>query len=175
MAKGVSVKTIEQYLRRYGWSRFEAREEPGEKEGIVLTGWKGLGDSQHIMVIDPIVEKNVLVFHVPKVLSAPLDGTSPEHLRELLVALGKINYQILVGKFGYDPRDGEVRFTVVVPTDNISLTYEQFEHCMRVITTTVERYGPTLQDIIRGDKTHHDLDSPSDLMGVLRRMIGDLG
>ncbi|MGB9723381.1 MAG: YbjN domain-containing protein [Chloroflexia bacterium] len=166
---------IEQYLRRYGWQRFESREEPDEKEGVVLTGWKGLGDSQHMMVIDPIVEKNVLVFHVPKVLSAPLDTTPSDCLRELLVALGNINYQILVGKFGYDPRDGEVRFTVVVPTDNINLTYEQFEHCMRVITMTVERYGPSLQEIANGSKTHQDLDSSSDLMGALRRMIEGLG
>ncbi|MCX7841305.1 MAG: YbjN domain-containing protein, partial [Anaerolineae bacterium] len=119
----VSTKMIEVYLKRYGWNHFQTKSEPGEKEGVVITGWGTLGGDKHILVIDPIEEKQVLTFHV-QVFKVPMERTSSEHLRELLVALGQINYRIILGKFSYDPSDGEVRFSLSVPTDNNTITYE---------------------------------------------------
>lgn len=170
----ISIKLLEVYLKRFGWKRYETRSEEGEKEGLIITGWERAGGEKHPLIIDPIVEKEVLRFEVPKVLSAPIDSTPSQHLLELLIALGQINYQIIIGKFSYDPRDGEVRFSVTLPTDKNTLTYEQFEHCMRVITTTIEQYHPLLKQIVEGKKTHRDVGEESDLRALLRRLLEDL-
>lgn len=168
----VSTKMVEAYLKRYGWDRFQTKTETGEKEGVVITGWGSLGGDKHILVIDPIEEKKVLTFHV-QVLNAPLDRTPDEHLRELLVALGQINFQIILGKFGYDPRDGEVRFSIAVPTDNNTVTYEQFKHCLDIIVRTIELYHTPLSDIAKGRKTHRDIGMGNELSDILRRLLQD--
>lgn len=170
----VSLKMLEAYLKRFGWSRYETRRERGEKEGVITALWGPAGGHTYGLIIDPIEEKRVLSFHVPRVLSAPQDGTSSKCLLELLMALGQINYQIILGKFAYDPRDGEVRFSITVPTDENTLTYEQFQHCMRVLVATVEHYRSPLEQIARGEKTHHDLREGDELAVILRRLLDDL-
>ncbi|WP_448601438.1 YbjN domain-containing protein [Thermoflexus hugenholtzii] len=153
MAGEVTLELLEGYLRRFGWSRYRAEPEPDEREGRLLTGWRlKPEDPGYVMIIDPIVEKNVLVFHVPQLLSAPPERTHPDRLRELLIAIGLINYRIILGKFSYDPRDGEVRFTLAMPTDRNTLTYEQFEHCMRVTIAMVEQHVPRLRAILGGEE-----------------------
>lgn len=169
----VTIRTLEVYLRRFGWSRYKVIQEEGEKQGMILTGWEGLG-RQHVMAIDPIEEKNVLIFQVPQILSAPPESTPSNRLQELLIAIGKINYQIILGKFSYDPRDGEVRFSLAIPTDKSNLTYEQFKHCMEVTTFTVERYQPLLEKILRGEKTHRDIGETEVLTELLQRLLDRL-
>lgn len=67
--------------------------------------------------------------------------------------MGFINYRIILGKFAYDPRDGEVRFSVDIPIDENTVTYEQFEHCLGVAVKTVDEYAPKLRAIVKGQKT----------------------
>jgi hypothetical protein len=61
--------------------------------------------------------------------------------------------QLILGKFAYDPRDGEVRFSVSVPIDENDLSYEQFQHCILAVVKTVEEYAPKLKAIAAGEKT----------------------
>lgn len=167
----VTVRTLEGYLRRFGWNRYQTKREEGEREGLILTSWGGVS-GEYILSIDPIEEKQVLIFHVPRILSAPLDGTPSNCLLELLIALGRINYEIILGKFSYDPRDGEVRFSLTLPTDRSNFTYEQFKHCMEVIVRTVEIHRPLLQQIARGEKTHRDVGETDELvLALLRRLL----
>lgn len=167
----VTIKMLEVYLKRFGWSHYETKREEGEKEGLIIAPWGRAGGETYGLVIDPVEEKEVLLFHVPRVLSAPPGRTPSNCLLELLMALGRINYQIILGKFSYDPRDGEVRFSVTMPTDKNTLTYEQFEHCMGVITRTVERYHPLLEKIVRGEKTHRDIGEADELATLLRHLL----
>lgn len=170
----VSIKMLEAYLKRFGWSRYQVRQEQGEKEGAITALWGPAGGHTYGLIIDPIEEKQVLMFHVPKVLSAPQRSTSDKALLELLTALGQINYQIILGKFSYDPRDGEVRFSITLPTDDNTVTYQQFQHCMGVLITAVERYRPTLEQIARGEKTHRDLGEEDEVTEILRRLLDGL-
>jgi CHAT domain-containing protein/exonuclease VII small subunit len=79
-------------------------------------------------------------------------GVSPrERLSDLWLAMSYINYRIILGKFAYDPSDGEVRFSVDVPIDQNTFTYEQFTHTMRVAIETAERYAPILRRIVAGE------------------------
>ncbi len=154
MATQVTLDLMRQYLERFGWSRYKAVEEPLEKEGIIHTGWRSSPEEEGFnLAIDPMVEKNCLSFRVPKILTAPLDTTPAERLKDLLVAMGFINYRIILGKFAYDPRDGEVRFSVDIPIDENTVTYEQFQHCLGVAVKMVDEYAPKLKAIVNGEKS----------------------
>lgn len=63
-----------------------------------------------------------------------------------------LNYSIILGKFSYDPRDGEVNFAINVPVDENTFTYEQFEHCLRVMALSVDKYTPIFKAIVAGTK-----------------------
>lgn len=154
MATQVTLELMRQYLERFGWHRYKAVEEPMEKEGIIHTGWRPSPEAEGFnLAIDPMVEKNCLSFRVPKVLVAPLNETPAERLKDLLMAMGFINYRIILGKFAYDPRDGEVRFSVDLPIDENTVTYEQFQHCLGVTVKMVEEYAPKLRAIANGETT----------------------
>ncbi|MCS6923532.1 MAG: YbjN domain-containing protein, partial [Fimbriimonadales bacterium] len=110
----------------------------------------------------------------------------------LLTAMSFINYRIILGKFAYDPRDGEVRFSVDVPIDENTFTYAQFFHSMGVVIKTVEQYTPKLRAIWSGQLTAQqfieedigpELDQLGralggflrDLLEALERETGDSG
>jgi hypothetical protein len=127
----VTLQMLKGYLERFGWSRYQAVDEPFEQEGLIHTGWRSSeADEGYTMTIDPMVERNCLSFKVVRILSAPLDSTPRERLSDLWLAMSYINYRIILGKFAYDPSDGEVRFSVNVPIDQNTFTYEQFTHTM---------------------------------------------
>lgn len=149
----VTLKMLTGYLERFGWSRYEAVDEPFEKEGVIYTGWRSSGENEgYRLTIDPMVEKACLSFRVPEIVQAPMED-GPERLGDLTLAIGFINYRIIIGKFAYDPRDGEVRFSVDVPIDENTFTYAQFVHTMGVVIKTTEQYAPQLRAIWSGQLT----------------------
>jgi hypothetical protein len=88
--------------------------------------------------------------------------------------------QLILGKFAYDPRDGEVRFSVDVPIDENDLSYEQFQHCILVVVKTVEEYAPKLKAIAAGEKTaqqllEEELGSEAAFGQLLRELLERLG
>jgi hypothetical protein len=180
MATQVTLELLKGYLERFGWSRYKAVDEPFEKEGVIYTGWRSSEAPEgYNMAIDPMVEKNCLSFRVPKVLVAPRDTTPAERLAELLMAMGFINYRIILGKFAYDPRDGEVRFSVDVPIDENDLSYEQFQHCMGVVVKMVEEYAPKLRAIVAGEKTaqqflEEELGSEAEMAAAFGQLLREL-
>jgi hypothetical protein len=180
MATQVTLELLKGYLERFGWSRYKAVDEPFEKEGVIYTGWRSSEAPEgYNMAIDPMVEKNCLSFRVPKVLVAPRDTTPAERLAELLMAMGFINYRIILGKFAYDPRDGEVRFSVDVPIDENDLSYEQFQHCMGVVVKMVEEYAPKLKAIVAGEKTaqqflEEELGSEAEMAAAFGQLLREL-
>lgn len=173
----VTLQMMREYLERFGWSRYQAVDEPFEKEGILRTGWRSSEESDgYVMSIDPMVEKGCLSFKVHQILSAPMDSTPRDRLSDLWLAMNYLNFRIILGKFSYDPRDGEVRFSVDMPIDENTFTYEQFVHAMGVAIKTVEQYAPRLQAIVKGKQTAQQFieqDSGGDVHDLLR-MLGGL-
>lgn len=161
----VTVELIEQYLERFGWEQYMAVPEPKEKEGVVLTGWAGLGDEGHRLAIDPIVEKGMLLFKAHRVLEAPPDETPADRLNGLLLVLGALNYKHVMGGFAYDPRDGEVAFKLGMPVYSDDLEYEDFEHCLKAVIAAVEVDGPKLKAIVDGTKTPPEILSAEGMAG----------
>lgn len=172
MASQVTLDQLKGYLEQFGWSRYQAVQEPFEKEGVLLTGWKSSPDAEGYKVsIDPMVEQGCLSFKAHGLLHAPPDETAPDILKELLVALGCLNFRMILGKFSYDPRDGEVRFSVDVAIDDNTITYEQFHHCLRVVVAMVEEHVPNLKAILEGRKKAKDVcEGPPDVARFVREL-----
>jgi hypothetical protein len=87
--------------------------------------------------------------------------------------------QLILGKFAYDPRDGEVRFSVDVPIDGNDLSYEQFQHCILVVVKTVEEYAPKLKAIAAGEKTaqqllEEELGSEAEMAAAFGQLLREL-
>jgi hypothetical protein len=148
----VTTELVEKYLDKHGWPKHMSREEQGEKEGIVLTGWRSQGGDGRALLIDPMHEKKSLRFMATGILKAPPSSTSSDRLNGLLMAMCMLNRQIIMGKWSYDPSDGEVRFDLGVPTDDDDLSYEEFEHCLKMVVAAVDVYAPELRSLADGKK-----------------------
>jgi hypothetical protein len=172
--RGVTCRQIARYLDQYGWSKHREVPEKDEKEGLVLTGWQGAGAKEFVLAIDPMVEKGCLSFKVVEALKVPREEA---HLDQFLLAMAWLNFSRILGKWGYDPRDGEVRFSVDVPIDRADFTYEQFKHTLRVIVGEVEENVPLLQAIAEGRKQADEAfpelagRTTTTLEQVLRRLL----
>jgi hypothetical protein len=153
----VTTKQVEKYLDRRGWKNHQAVPEPGEKEGMVLTGWRAMNGDSYRLIIDPSVEKNCLVFRVTNIINAKPDSTPADRLSGLLMTMGFLNYELLLGGWVYDPRDGEVAFKVGVPIDDGSISYEEFQHCMMALIMAVEVDAGNLKAIVDGSRTAIDV------------------
>jgi len=157
MFKKVTVDLIESYLKKHGWTQFQTLPQPGEKEGMVITGWQGASGQGHTLFIDPDVERRSLIFHAHNIAEAPPDSTPAERLSGVLIAMGALNYELVLGKWSYDPRDGEVVFRLGIPIDRGDLHYDDFEHVLRCVIAAVEGDGPKLKAIVDGTKTAQEV------------------
>jgi hypothetical protein len=184
MSETVSIEVLTEYLEKFGWKHYNAANEPGEEEGIIYTGWRSSSETRsYDMSIDPMVEKNCLSFRVYRVVEAPWDNTPPDRLADLLTVLNWVNFRIILGKFGYDVSDGEVRFSIDLPIDENDLTYAQFHHAMGVIINTVETWDPHLQAILAGEETLQEVlvesaresGAPDEFIGTLQGVLGQRG
>lgn len=148
----VTTRLIEKYLDRFGWPQHQAQEEVGEQEGVVITGWQSAGGGTGLL-IDPIKEQKCLRFLAFDILRAPPGSTPADRLAALLMAMGFLNRLLVLGKWSYDPSDGEVRFDLGVVTDDDHLSFEEFEHCMKIVVIAVDGYASTLKSIAAGELT----------------------
>jgi|GEM_PF-590479 len=157
---GTTVELLSGYMHRLGYKHATVTE-PFEQEGVIISGFTFVEkDLQVTVVIDPIVEKGCLLFKVPRIFHAPVDTTSPDRLLELLKAIGYFNYSIILGKFCYDPRDGEVSFELNIAIDDSVVTFAQFKHCMDVVLGELEDKVPKLRAILAGEASASDFMTP---------------
>lgn len=172
MAKKEVIELTKDFLRRYGWGVFQELEEPGEKQGMLAVPWKGLSGESHMLLIDPIEEKSILIFRVPMIVKAPPDETPADRLNGLLLAISAINYNTILGAWAYDPRDGEVVFKFAIPTHGNAFEYEDFEHCMVVVQLTLEVEVPKLRAILDGTKTAREIIGGPAVQEAPREPVG---
>ncbi|MDH7502734.1 MAG: YbjN domain-containing protein [Verrucomicrobiota bacterium] len=150
----VTLEMMKECLNRFGWRNYKAAQEPLEKEGIIFTGWQSPEHEEcYILTIDPMVEMGCLSFRVPEVLKASAEDVPTKRIANLCFAIGYLNYRLLLGKFAYDPSDGEVRFSVDIPIEENTFTYEQFVHCLGAAVHSVEKYAPALRRLAEGEQT----------------------
>lgn len=73
-------------------------------------------------------------------MSAPSDGTNTD---AVLRRLMELNWTMLLGKFEWDPTDGEVRLAMVLNTDS-NFDRRAFRSAVRALGALADRYYPEL-------------------------------
>lgn len=145
---------IIEYLEQFGWKNYDAVHEPSEKEGIIYTGWRASEQGPVYMVsIDPMIEKRCISFRTQSLVQAPQSEVPEKVLLNLLLTLEWINYRIIVGKFSYEPFQGEVHFSIDIPIDENTISYAQFVHCLGLVVEIVETYTPLIKQVREGKMT----------------------
>lgn len=155
--KDVTLKQIGEYLKRFGWEHYQEIPEPGEKEGVILTGWSVAGGEKHKVAIDPIVEKGAVVIQARDVTKAPPDSTAADRLNGLLLAMSSLNYRMILGSWGFDPSDGEVVLKITLSIQKGDLDYEDFERALKILIGEVEVHGSGLKEILEGTKSPQEV------------------
>lgn len=83
---------------------------------------------------------DTIYLYANRYLSAPSDG---EHTNALLRRLMELNWTMLLGKFEWDPTDGEVRLAMVLNTDS-NFDRRAFRSAVRALGALGDRYYPEL-------------------------------
>lgn len=156
--KRVTTDLIEEYLQKLGLPH-QAVDEPGEKEGVVVSPLPVPGGQVYMLMVDPIVEQQLLRFRVTQFLTAPLDATPPDRLTGLLLAMASLNYRIPLGAFAYDPNDGEVVLTCGMPINSDDLRYADFEHVVGMLGLVMSKHAADLKAVAEGKKHADELIS----------------
>lgn len=89
---------------------------------------------------------DTIYFFIENYLSAPADGQSTN---VVLRRLMELNWTLLLGKFEWDPTDGEVRLAMILNTDS-NFDRRAFRSAVRGIGQLADRYYNELDRLIRG-------------------------
>lgn len=152
MSGRTSIRDIASHLERFGFKNYTVLEDTPDG-GKLLTGW----DGKYVSAIEVNHRSNTVMFVVPGIAAAKRDEISPGRLADILMAIGFANYALLIGRFAYDPNDGELRYNYVMPIDNAELTFEQFQHVMAATVQTVDYWAPRLRAACDGVRTGESL------------------
>lgn len=88
---------------------------------------------------------DTIYVHVERFLEAPADADSTN---ALLRRLMELNWTLLLGKFEWDPTDGEVRLAMVLNTDS-NFDRRAFRSAVRAIGQLADRYHSELARLVR--------------------------
>lgn len=89
--------------------------------------------------------------------------STPENLREAMaIFLTMVNYGLILGNFELDLSDGEVRFKTSIDVSGSELTSALIKHVVLANTTMMDKYLPSIENIIAGI-------SPSETIAKIKR------
>ena len=148
MKGSTSIKDIAGFLERFGFKGYKIIEDTSD-QGKLLTGW----DGEYVAAIEIDHNTNTVLFVVPAIASAKRDEIPPGRLADILTAIGFANYALLIGRFSYNPSDGELRYDYAMPIDDAKITYGQFNHLMLATVQTVNYWAPRLKSACEGART----------------------
>jgi hypothetical protein len=110
------------------------------------------------MVLQVDEERETVLLHVPIVAGKGMPGyrrTSPALEHDACVFLMARNFQLLLGGYGRDHADGEIRFSIAVPCSGAYLSDEQIEHAILASIGTVTRDAGILTAVLTGEMQLH--------------------
>lgn len=147
-----TIKLLTKYLPRYGWAAFNVVEDTAAG-GKILTGWGSPIQGVRPMFITIDHQKDTLLVVCPALATAPQDAMPVGQLADTLTAVGFANYAMLLGRFCYDPQDGEIRYEFGMPIGGAQMSYEQFEHMLNATVAAVTYWAPRIQEAAMGART----------------------
>ncbi len=146
-----SIELLTEYLPKYGWRGYKVLEDT-PRGGKVLTGWASPLGNVRPMFISIDHGQDVMLLVCPALAMAPQDEMPVGQLADVLTALGFANFALTIGRFCYDPRDGEIRFEFGMPIGASTLSYEQFERMLNTTKAAVGYWAPRFKDAAAGDR-----------------------
>ena len=152
----VTLEVLGGYLDRMDWpAPYVTQDEPGEREGYLGTFWTTAGGQVYRLVIDPQIERGLIVFRSSLAFGAPLDDPPTVPQLELLAYLSYRNYHIMLGKWTRD-YDGEIVFSLVYGIDD-GLPFERFQRLLLLAIREIESQAPAFAALLDGSKRFSDL------------------
>lgn len=134
---------IETELRQMGLAAQCANEPPmrhhcrAPRPGTPLTGELWL----HAVYSD---ESDTIYFYLERYLVLPSDhARAAAVLRRLM----ELNWELLVGKFEWNPRNGEVRLSATLNTDS-NFDRRAFRSIVAALDASAARYAAELRDLV---------------------------
>ncbi len=137
-----------------------------EKQILLFSGLGRGGIYNLIMRL--MEEGEAIYFRVPYLAVVPSDHPK---LSEVMLRLMKENDRIKIGRFCYDPDDGEVYLDWFIPLEDGALTIHQLKRCIKTLMVLADEVGMCLRHLL---ETGEDLPEEKKLEGMLRLLNGGL-
>lgn len=134
---------------------------------IVLAGISGLNGVYHLL-LKRVEDGEGLLLRVPGL--ATVKGDHPFKTRVLETLLSE-NHRVKVGRFCYDPSDGEIYLDWFLPLEDGCLTPQQLKRCIGALLHLADDLSPRLRHLL---ETGEDLPSEQiGIRGMLRRLMSE--
>jgi hypothetical protein len=137
---GTTLDLIAGYLTDLGW-----RYDLDAESGYIRSGFAGTTNNFHV-IIRLFSEQQAIGIRIPEIMHL-----QERRRLEVMQALLMINYGLMLGGFGVDPRDGEVDFETNVPIDDATLSKEQFLQMLGATCVTVDHFYGVLNQVLWGN------------------------
>ncbi len=137
----VTLEKLARYLDRDAWN-YDVEPEAG----LIRTSFRGDHAAYHCLILFD-AEKNRVRFLIPNYLVVPAGKATAKVYQRLL----EMNMQYIMMKFGFDPRDGEVRAEIDLPVDDGDVSYEAFRRCLFCLVSAADESYPELMQLIFGE------------------------
>jgi hypothetical protein len=135
----ITLDAVEQIFRDNSW-RYELME------GILLTGFASVP-----MFFSIEEDREILRLEVPVAPGRGMPGYRPARFdaeREIGIYLSALNYQLALGSFTRDHRDGEIRYESSIPVSSRMLATEQLLQLIEVAVAAVSIRRPTIVGLL---------------------------
>jgi hypothetical protein len=142
----LTLATVEGIFQRREWRYTRI-------DGGLLTSF------EHVMMVVSVdQERETVLIQVPILAGKGMPGYRPLDLADehsACVYLMARNFQLLLGNYGRDHKDGEIRFAVAVPVSGTYLSDDQVEHAILASVGTVTRDAAVLNAVLTGQMPLH--------------------
>lgn len=116
-----------------------------EEKGIFRFGVNISGKLKHVNYFVPVHRDSYTVYAI-----SPINADSDDSaaIREIAAFLSRANYGLRIGNFELDCDDGEIRFKVYTPCNDITPSREIVKASIVVPAMMFERYAPGILSVI---------------------------
>lgn len=143
----LTLEVVEGIFHRHQW-RYER-----VKGGGILTSFEHV-----VMLLTVDEERETVLIQVPILAGRGMAGyrrVQPSAEHDACVFLMARNFQLLLGAYGRDHVDGEIRYSSAVPVSGTFLSDEQLEHAILASVGTVTRDAAVLNALLTGEMSLH--------------------
>lgn len=142
----LTLASVEGIFQRHDWRYTRV-------EGGILTSF------EHVtMVVSVDEDRETVIVQVPILAGKGMPGyqrVQPAAEHDACVYLMARNFQLLLGGYGRDHADGEIRFVIAVPVSGSFFADEQMEHAILASVGTVTRDASVLNALLTGEMRLH--------------------